>query len=198
MGKYKHEKIRAILEMISEGDSDAFRELYDLFYLKVYRFSGYIIKTEEIKEEVVSDVFFSIWQNRKNLEKIENIEAYLYTITRNRSLYYVNKSIKESTTSIDQLSIGFVENEDNPEEMIITQELREEINKAVNELPERCRLIFLMAKEEGLKYKEISEILSISEKTINAQMVTAIKKLSEALRKYLYLLILIVIVNFFK
>ncbi len=58
-----------------------------------------------------------------------------------------------------------------PEEIYINEELVLAIQSAINELPERCKLIFLMAKEEGLKYREIAEILSISEKTVNAQIV---------------------------
>ena len=75
--------------------------------------------------------------------------------------------------------------DESPEEIQINKELNEIINSAINELPERCRLIFLMAREEGLKYREIAEVLSISEKTVNAQMVTAIKKLTASLKKYL-------------
>ncbi|NJK98274.1 MAG: sigma-70 family RNA polymerase sigma factor [Bacteroidales bacterium] len=66
------------------------------------------------------------------------------------------------------------------------------IENAINDLPERCRLVFLLAKEESLKYREIAEILSISEKTVNAQIVTAIKKLGNSLRKYLTILLSVV------
>ena len=130
--------------------------------------------------------------NQKNLEKIENIEAYLYTITRNRALYYLNQSSQDNTISIEHLAIGYSAHNETPESIVIMEELKQAINDAVAELPERCKLIFLMAKEEGLKYKEIAQILSISEKTVNAQMVTALQKLGKALRKYLYLFLSII------
>jgi RNA polymerase sigma-70 factor (family 1) len=178
--------IKRLIYNISMGDSDAFRKFYDLFYFRIYRFSGYFVKSDALKEEIVSDVFFNVWQCRKNLEKVENIEAYLYTITRNRALYYLKHKSQETTISIEQLPIGYTFHNETPESIVITEELKQALNDAIAELPERCKLIFLMAKEEGLKYKEIAEILIISEKTVNAQMVTAVKKLSESLRKYMY------------
>lgn len=183
------EIVKHLIQKIAEDDSDAFNVFYDLFYLKIYRFSSYIIKSDKVCEEIVSDIFFTIWQNRRNLIRVENIEAYLYTSTRNRALYYLNHYC-QSQVSLDDIQIGYKSiDEETPESIIITEELKQAIRKAVTDLPERCRLVFLMAKEEGLKYKEIAEILSISEKTVNAQIVTALKKLTEALHNYLYILL---------
>ena len=112
------EKVQNLLRNIAEGDSKAFREFYDIFYLRIYRFTGYLIKLDELKEEIVSDVFFSIWQGRKNLLKIENIEAYLYTITRNRALYYINQNSK-AAASLAQLPIGFITDYETPEKIVI-------------------------------------------------------------------------------
>ncbi len=181
------DNIKYLLKRIAEGNSDAYKDFYDLFYIKIYRFTGYFVKTDYLKEEIVSDVFFSVWQGRKNLPKVEKIEAYLYTSTRNRALYYQNKKTKENTISIENLPIGYSTLYETPESIVITDELKLAVNAAIAELPERCRIIFLMAKEEELKYKEIAEILSISEKTVNAQMVTALKRLAESLRKYINL-----------
>jgi len=173
------------MKQIAQNDADAFAKFYDLFYIKIYRFSTYFLKSDELCQEVVSDVFLSIWQTRARLLQIENIEAYLYTSTRHRALYYLNQSSQKNNVALSDIPVGIVANVDNPEEIVLTEELREEIAKSIKELPERCRLIFLMAKEEGLKYREIADILSISEKTVNAQMVTAIKRIGEALKKYL-------------
>jgi len=92
---------------------------------------------------------------------------------------------QKNNVALGDIPIGIVAKNENPEEIVLNEELRHEIEKSIKELPERCRLIFLMAKEEGLKYREIAEILSISEKTVNAQMVTAIKRIGETLKKYL-------------
>jgi RNA polymerase sigma-70 factor (family 1) len=179
--------LKDLIKKIAENDSDAFAKFYDLFYIKVYRFSSYFLKSDVMCQEVVSDIFLSIWQSRVKLPGIDNVEAYLYTSTRHRALYYLNQSIQKYQVAMGDLPIGIVSHGENPEEIVLTDELRQTIEKSISELPERCRLIFMMAREEGLKYKEIAEILSISEKTVNAQMVTAIKRVGDALKKYLYM-----------
>jgi RNA polymerase sigma-70 factor (ECF subfamily) len=175
---------KSIIISISEDDTIAFRKLYDLLYLRLFRFCGYFVKSTELKEEIVSDVFLTIWQNRNHLLKIENPEAYIYTIARNRSLYYLKQKKADLLDSTPEVMVEVVFDE-TPETRMVNNELGLAIEKAINELPERCRMVFLMAKEEGFKYKEIAEILSVSEKTVNAQMVTAMKKLHESLKKLL-------------
>lgn len=183
----KLEDLHSLLERIANDDSRAFRIFYDKCYIQIYRFTSYFVRNEETKEEIVSDVFFSVWQNRKKLMEIDDITAYLYITTRNRTLYYINKSHDSVEVAIDSLPFGIVSHESTPEEELINEELKATINSAINELPERCKLIFLMAKEENLKYREIAEILSISEKTVNAQIVIAIKKLTVTLQKHMHL-----------
>ncbi|HEX3009105.1 MAG TPA: RNA polymerase sigma-70 factor [Bacteroidales bacterium] len=175
--------VKKLILKISEGDSGAFGSFYDMYFQQVFQFSRYFIKSEHICQEVVSDVFFKIWQNRKKLSEIESMEAYLYTLTKNKSLDHLD-AVSRKPSFADDIPLGILANDSNPEELMINQELEKVINIAIEDLPERCKLIFLMAKEQGLKYSEIAQILSISEKTINAQMVTALKKMGSAVKKY--------------
>lgn len=174
---------KRLIIKISEGDSGAFGSFYELYFQKVFQFSRYFIKAENICQEVVSDVFLKLWQNRKKLPDIENIESYLYTITKNKAYDYLDK-ISRKPEFAEDLPLGIESENCSPEELLMNKELENVINSAISNLPERCKLIFLMAREEGLRYKDIAQILSISEKTINAQMVTAIKKLGNALKNY--------------
>ncbi|MDR2921572.1 MAG: RNA polymerase sigma-70 factor [Tannerella sp.] len=174
----KHTEI--LLKRIAADDNEAFRLFYDRYYLQVYRFASYFVDSSLLIEEIVSDVFCIIWQHRKRLSQIDYFERYLYTITKNKAFHYLRSENKMSLTELDAVSDKLSHDED-PEYLIVDKELNVSLKKAIDELPERCRLIFLMAREEGLKYKEIAEILSISEKTVNAQMVLAIKKLTKTL-----------------
>lgn len=124
---------------------------------------------------------------QKEVPKIENFEGYLYTIIRNTSLSYIEKKGND-LISIEELLPEKHSNVITPEDYYIEKELSYAILGAMDNLPERCRLIFLLAREERLKYSEIAEKLSISEKTVNAQMVLAIKKLSNALKIILIIL----------
>lgn len=176
-----------LLYKIAGGDEEAFRIFYDSYYLQVYRFASYFADSSLLIEEVVSDVFCIIWEYRKKLSEIDSFDKYLYTITKNRALYYLRKESKITFTELEAVSNTLSDDID-PEYIATDRELTTSLKQAIDELPERCRLIFLMAREEGLKYKEIAEILSISEKTVNAQMVIAIKKLSKRLGPLVFLL----------
>lgn len=177
--------LKELLVSISQGNSKAFRSFYDLYSNKVYQFSKYFVKAEEICEEIVSDVFINVWNTREKLPEIANIEAYLYIITRNKAYNYIDKQDRapEFTSEIPEIHVET----DNPEDILLTKELEKEINASIQDLPERCRVIFLMSRHENLKYHEIAEILSLSEKTVHAQIVTALKKLNTALKKYLHI-----------
>ena len=177
--------IKFLLRRISKNDEQAFTEFFDLYYKTVFRFATYFINDEELIQEIVSDVFFGIWQSRKKLPGVKNIKAYLYTSTRNKAFYYLKKNHQQATVEIEDIPVTLSMDKQTPENITLNKELQQRIQKSVDTLPEKCRLIFLMAREEGLKYREIARILSISEKTVNAQIVIAIKKLGKVIQDYL-------------
>jgi RNA polymerase sigma-70 factor (ECF subfamily) len=183
MSKSKEDK--DLIFKIADGDTHAFKDFYDLYSDKVYQFSSYFIKDAETCEEVVSDVFMNIWHNKERLIEIENLDAYLYIITRNKSYNYIDKESRIPDSKSELTSELQIENTD-PETILLTKELERTINLSIQELPERCRIIFLMSREGNLKYHEIAKILSISEKTVHAQIVTALKKMNTSLKRYLY------------
>jgi RNA polymerase sigma-70 factor (ECF subfamily) len=176
--------IRSLLERIAGEDYNAFRLFYELYYPAVYRSSSSLLKSSLIVEEVVSDVFCMVWENRKKNLLIENFDAYMYATARHQSLLYLNRENRYTPVALEQSSDlePFVY-EETPENGVIDEEMDVALRKAIDDLPERCRAIFLLAREDHLKYKEIARILSISEKTVNSQMVLAIKKLVKSLGK---------------
>lgn len=183
-------EVKYLINRIAEGDNEAFRIFYDRYYLNLYRYTSYFVKNTDVREEIVSDVFFNFWLNRKKNPEIKNLEGFLYTIVRNTALSYMNNK-QDTVVEINEHHHEKLSDVKTPEDTIIDEELTVAIKNAIDELPERCRLIFLMAREEGLKYREIAELLSISEKTVNAQMVLAIKKLSKSLGKLLSVIFLL-------
>ena len=123
-------------------------------------------------------MFFSVWQSRKRLKEIDNIDTYLYISVRNESFRYQARNKDLNRASLNEL-LPLMEEEDegSPEEHLELKEMREMLDKAIDELPEKCRLVFLMSREEGLKTKEIAEILSVQESTVRVQMKIAIENL---------------------
>jgi RNA polymerase sigma-70 factor (family 1) len=166
-------------------DMKAYRQLCDLFYHRLNRTAYAFIKLKEPAEEIVSDVFIKVWQMRAKLPEIENLPVYLYTVTKNLCLKYITRQYKNPVTSLDimhfETSIDF----NTPEEICISSDIIKKIRQALDELPPKCKLILQLVKEDGLRYKEVAEILHISELTVRNQVAIAIKKLGKALPVYL-------------
>lgn len=177
--------ISHLVHSVSEDNRSAFNMLYQVYYDEVFRFAYYFLKNKEACREVVSDVFFSVWQSRKRLKDITNLEAYFYIVTRNESMRYLSKSRSYDMLSLDDIPIQLEDHgSSSPEEKLVDSEIEALLTQVINELPEKCRLIFLMARQEGLKPKEIGEILSISESTVRVQMKIAVEKIIEKIRPH--------------
>ena len=178
--------IQNLLNKISgKADELAFQQLFEFYIHGLSRFTFAILRNKELAEEAVSDVFFKIWIHRAKIEGIENFKAYLYTSARNTALNYLDKEKREKAILLEDIVVSMPINEICPESELISKELKEVIGMAIEHLPERCKLIYSLAKIEQLKYKEIAQILDISVKTIDHQLTIAIKKIGDEIQKYL-------------
>ncbi|MDR3251645.1 MAG: RNA polymerase sigma-70 factor [Tannerella sp.] len=177
---------KELLHLISEDSRGSFDMFYNLYYEQVFRFSFYFLKDREACREVVQDVFFSVWQSRKKLIDIQNIETYLYVAVRNEANRFLAARNNLKYVSLEDLPVQLEkpDEDSSPEDDLITREMEELLTQAVNELPAKCRTIFLMAREEGMKPKQIAEILAINESTVRVQMKIAIEKIVTALKPY--------------
>ena len=180
--KVSKQNIKNLLSSVSSDGRGAFERFYNLYYDQVFRFAYYCLGEKETCKEVVSDVFFSIWKSKVRLKEIDNIDTYLYITVRNEALRHISRSNSVNKIQMDQLYSFEPEEEATPEGMLESQEMRELFNLAIDELPEKCRLIFLMIREEGLSTKEVAKILSIQERTVRVQMKIAVEKLIKRLK----------------
>jgi RNA polymerase sigma-70 factor (ECF subfamily) len=162
-------------------DQQAFKQLYQLLFFKLYQFAYAYLRSKECAEEVVNDVFLGLWQKRSTLDTISNIHVYLYVAVKNASLNELRKRKVSTPVSLDDLAVHHLLISSNPESQLITGELKRRIRLAVEQLPPRCRLIFKLIKEDGLTYRETAAILNISIKTVDAQLYLALKKLAQTL-----------------
>lgn len=168
------------------GDREAFEKLFYYYYKRLKRFAMAIVKNSETAEEIASDVFVILWKNSPRLLEIENLNNYLYIAVRNLSLRQISKSQKVDTFSIDDLDFDLIPAyENNPEESLLNNEMIRHIEAAIEGLPSRCKTIYKLVKQDGLKYKEIAAILNLSVRTIDAQMAIATRKISQSIRFYL-------------
>jgi RNA polymerase sigma-70 factor (family 1) len=168
---------------IFDGEEKALGELYQLFHKRMCLFSKSLVRSSEIAEEVVEDVFVKLWRNRQNINSVENIKVYLYIAVKNTSLNKISSQAKELIVSpFDFLDIQTDNEIIDPFDIMVSSELLQRMQKVIEGLPPRCKIIFKLIREDGLKYKEVSRILNISVNTIDAQMSIAVKRICSILQ----------------
>jgi RNA polymerase sigma-70 factor (family 1) len=162
-------------------DQLAYKELFTSLYNYLFHFARNLVKSKESAEEIVSDVFIKIWERRKEIEKIDNLKVYLYISTRNTALNYLEKQKRSATAPIVEFSAAFTSVYLDPEQLMISADLLARIQKAIDQLPPKCRNIFKLVKQDGLKQREVAEVLDISVKTVENQLAIALQKIGKAI-----------------
>ncbi len=164
-------------------DEQVFKELYREYFVKLYRFTISIVHCRESAEEIVHDVLINLWKKRSSFHEIENLNTYLYVSVKNLSLNYLRKQGKNVYVDDEVLYNKTAYTSVDPESVMISKERVEALNGFINNLPLKCKLIFKLIKDDGMKYKEVAALLNISVKTVENQLTIAIKKISVAIRK---------------
>jgi len=171
------------LRRIRKGDLASFEKLFYRFYPGMFSYAASLVRKEEVAEEVVQDVFYNIWKNRESLWITTSWKSYLYRAAYNNSMMYLRKHRRERSLD-DTPSVEQAAGAPDPLEEMQYREVSGLVSRTIEGLPERTREIFRLNRQEGLKYKEIAETLSISVKTVEAHMGKALKALKTSLEKY--------------
>ncbi|WP_276165426.1 RNA polymerase sigma-70 factor [Zobellia alginiliquefaciens] len=159
-----------LYQAIRNNDKEAFELLFDKYYPRLCFFSMQFSVDKEAAEEVVSDVFLKLWNNRKKNE-VKHLLPFLYTSVKNTTLNFKKSSRRHLWLEDDD----YLVDEENQESKIIVREELENIQKIIARMPPKRRTIFMLNRMDGLKYKEIAEIMNISVHTVQNQMVLAVK-----------------------
>jgi RNA polymerase sigma-70 factor (family 1) len=165
-------------EIAIHNSEDSFKKLFFSLFPSLYRFSKSMLKSKEQAEEIASDVMFKLWQHRLDLLHVDNIQVYALVIARNLSLNLIKKNSRAHMVSLGDIQGA---SPADPERVLIQHQNTNHVEAAVEALPTRCRLVFRLIREEGMSYREVAEILNISSKTVDSHLVTAMKKLTDAL-----------------
>lgn len=178
-----NENIKRLLQQIFLHDSQqAYKELFLLMHKPLCQFAFGILKSRDAASEVVSDVFISVWEKRIRIGKVESPLMYLYTMVKNGSLNELQRQKRQSALDSSDWLIPVNSVYFDPEKLMMTEEILGKIRKSIDDLPDRCRLIFKLVKEDGLKYKEVAELLQLSVKTVEAQMAIALRRLAKCMQ----------------
>ncbi len=174
---------------LKSGDEKIFKMVMDTWYTQLFNFANGYLLNEENSKEVVQDVFLQLWDNRKKLAANTVINAYLFTLTRNRCIDLIRRERlllqfrTDKQAEYDRLTEGFHALSDTILDNIFASELQEEIDQLINSLPEQCRKVFILSRSNGLKNREISDILNLSLKTVESHMTKALKTIRNSLEK---------------
>ncbi len=177
------EKELVLYQRIKTDDRKALEILFRHYYSSLCNFALQIVKKPEVAEEVVADIFFILWRDRHHLEITHSLKAYLFKAVKNHSLR-TSRTLKDPFfEQIEELHDQMALN-GNPETDYLYDELQSTYRSAFETLPEKCRLVFKLHKIDGLKYQEVSQLLDISVKTVENQMLKALKIIRGAMRQY--------------
>lgn len=170
-------------QKVAKGDKQAFRQIFDALFDKLSKFAHSFVQSQEASTEIVDEIFVQLWTKRATIVQIIDLRVYLYTATKNASLNYLTKRAKQiAIEPYDNLQVQIADCTASPEQIMISKEILQTIKAAIDALPPRCKLIFKLVREDGLKYAEVAIVLNLSIKTIDNQMVMAVAKIKEAVR----------------
>lgn len=173
-----------LFNRIKKDDRLALNTLFADYYQKLCFFANTYLRNSEESEEVVADVFLTIWKNRHQLTIEKNLKSYLYVSVRHASLTAIKKRQPLFEDVEDILFTTNLLDPSDPEQLLTYKELQHQLDVAIESLPPRCKQIFLMSRMESLTYREISEILGLAEKTIENQLVKALGILRECMKDH--------------
>jgi RNA polymerase sigma-70 factor (ECF subfamily) len=176
----KQEDDKALLASIKNDNKLAFDALFRKYYTPLSRFAFKLNGSEAAAEEAVQEVFINLWEHRHHLEVSKSILSYLFQAVRNRVYEQFRKS-KTRTKYEEEYVANVPEHEESQENDLSSYEIACLVWAAVEQLPEKCKEIFQLSRDEGLTYNEIAAHLNISSKTVENQMGIAFKKLREIL-----------------
>jgi len=180
------EDTKDITYKIRQGNLHEFEKIFKEFYPHLCLYALRFVKTKDLSEEIVQNLFCQIWENRKDLNIHTSIKAYLYRSTYHNALQVLRK--KGSQSKYEEYVKHHYNELDSTSDIVEEKEINKIVQQTLSTLPQRCGIIFKMSRFEGLKYQEIAQKLSISVKTVEANMGKALKAFRHNLKDYMYLL----------
>lgn len=166
-----------LIAAIGESDYRSYNRLFERYYVRLCQYVYSLLTNKDDAEDVVQELFLSLWKNRTKIEIRENASAYLYKMAKHLTLNYLRTQNRYTSLpeNQEQGSLCYEEN------FLEADELRLALYDCVDRLPERSREVLLLHRIEGLKQKEISEQLTISIKTIKNQIWASLQRLKKCL-----------------
>mgnify|MGYP001107472504 CR=1 FL=1 len=177
-----------LVEKIKTGDIAAFETIFSKYYVYLCLISEQIVRNQSDAEEIVSDVLLKVWNIRGKFEIASSLKAYLIKAVYNASLNHLenNKFRNNLTQRINNSDSELLIWDNNyPLGQLFEKEILEALDHGINDLPDACRQIFLLSRNENMKYSDIARRQGVSVNTVKTQMKIALVRLRETLKDFL-------------
>ena len=171
---------RYIIEGLRSGRENAYRQLFEQYYLRLVVFAHRYLEDLESARDVVQDLFVDLYDSRQSISIQTSLKSYLYSAVKNRCLNQVkHEQVKEKHRNMIRSEANVPD--PNLEEIMDVVELEARIYEIVLKLPERCRQIYIMSRVDGKRNSEIADTLNLSIRTVETQISKALKSLRDNL-----------------
>jgi RNA polymerase sigma-70 factor (family 1) len=170
---------RELLERIAKGDEIALSTIYQQYWKPLFIQAYNIIRDKMVCEDIVQEIFLQLWRNRGSLQITDSLNSYLHAATRYQVFHYIRRNpvMEHLFENIGERISG-----EYPGHSLIEKDLHGQIDQVISRLPEKCRLIYKLSREEYLPHKEIAARLHISIKTVENQLTIALRRLRLSLK----------------
>lgn len=170
---------KKLFAQIATGDDTAFEQFYNLHWNKIYSLALAYLKSQQLAQDIVQDVFLKLWTKREKLSEVTDPDSFIYIMGRNEVLNALKKKVR----------LTFIDDEkenDLPDDLLLPQqldlkELGSQINKAIDKLPAQQKKILRLSREKGLSHEQIAEQLGIEKVTVKNHIVRALHSLRQQL-----------------
>jgi len=173
-----------LLSAIALGDEAAFTILFERYRDKLFYYLLKHVKSPEVAEEIVTDIFMKLWTGRALAEQIKDVGAFLHKVGYYKALDFLRVTARHTRLRQIYIDYASLSGEPQADELMINAELKVLLYKAINGLSPQRKMIYRMSRQEGLTHEQIAELLGLSPSTINNALVAANRSIEKALRTY--------------
>lgn len=180
---------------ISEGDEEAFRQLYQRYHQLLYSFLFQLTKSFDSAGDLVQETMLRIWLYREQLAEVKEPKAYIYRIAANRAHTWLKKKMLQASIK-QQIADTAQQSSNDTSDTLTIRAIARVVQQAVSKLPEQRRIIYLLNREQGMKAAEIAGRLEISVSTVKNTLLQAVKYIREQVEKAGYSFPVIILMAF--